>query len=119
MANIKHNLTLAAKRKRRVRGKLHGTALRPRLTVFRSNKHIYLQVIDDDQGQTLASATDAGKANQHQGTKTVKAQQVAQDLAKQLQKKKIKQLIFDRGAYRYHGRIKAVAETLREKGIKI
>ena len=100
-----------------VRSKIAGTADRPRVTVFRSNQHIYAQVIDDKKGETLAAASDLGQA--YKGTKIEKAEQVAKDLAKQLKKKKITKLAFDRGPYKYHGRVKIVAEVLREEGIKI
>ena len=119
MSIIKRNKTLTASRKMRVRSKLHGTADRPRLTVFRSNQHIYLQVVDDDAQKTLLSATDATKKSTVKGTKIERAQVVAELLLKLLQKAEIKALVFDRGAYKYHGRVKAVAETLREGGIKL
>ncbi len=105
------------KRKLSVRKKLHGTAQRPRLSVFRSNKHIYLQLINDDTGRSLLGATDAGDEKEYQGTKTEKAIAVAKDLAKQMQAENINQIIFDRGPYKFHGRVKAVAETLRQEGI--
>lgn len=119
MPKIKHNLTLKQKRKLRVRSKLFGTALRPRLSVLRSNKHIALQVIDDEVGKTLISASDFGKKAKVSGTKTEKVTQVSADLAKQLKTKKINKLVFDRSYYKYHGRVKAVAEALREAGIEI
>ncbi len=119
MPKIKHNLTIQQKRKVRVRVKLHGTAVRPRLNVFRSNKYCYLQAIDDENGKTLASANDAKKTTKISGTKTERAIQVATDIAQQLSKKKIKELVFDRGYYRYHGRVKAVAESLRKAGLKL
>lgn len=96
---------------------MHGTAERPRLTVFRSNQHVYVQAIDDEAQRTLAAANDA--AGTVTGTKTERARQVAQALNKQLQKAKITKLIFDRGSYKYHGRVKAVAEALREAGIEV
>jgi large subunit ribosomal protein L18 len=105
------------KRKMSVRSKIKGTAKRPRLSVFRSNEHIYLQVINDEQGVTLVGAGDYGQDSKVKGTKTEKAVKVAKNLAKELKKKKIKRIVFDRGPYRYHGRIKAVAETLREEGL--
>lgn len=113
-------VTLRSAREKRtmaVRSKISGTADRPRLNVFRSNEHIYAQVIDDKKNETLAAASDLGKS--YKGTKTNKAQQIAKDLLKQLKKKEITKLAFDRGPYRYHGRVKAVAEVLREEGIKI
>lgn len=122
MPKINQNVSLAEKRKRRVRSKLSGTSSRPRVTVFRSNKNIYLQVINDETGETLAASNDlsmvkAGK--KLTGTKTEKAVLIAQDLVKQIKKKKIDALMFDRGSYRYHGRLKAIAEVLREAGIKV
>jgi large subunit ribosomal protein L18 len=119
MSVIKRNRTSAKSRKIRVRGKLHGSATRPRLTVFRSNQHLYLQAIDDEAQQTLASATDAGKATKISGNKTERAKALAEKLLKSLQKAEIKAVVFDRGSYKYHGRVKAVAETLREGGIKL
>ena len=117
MPRIKHNETLATKRKRRVRARLMGTADRPRLSVFRSNKHIALQVINDEAGKTLVSATDLNKGIK--GTKIERATKVAAELVKSLKKAKINKLKFDRGSYKYHGRVKAVAEALRAEGINV
>ncbi|MCL4208230.1 50S ribosomal protein L18 [Patescibacteria group bacterium] len=122
MQKIKQNLTLAEKRARRVRSKISGTAERPRLTVFRSNKYTYLQVIDDQAGKTLAAASDVSvkKAGvKLDGKKMENAVVVAQELFKQLKTKKISAIRFDRGSYRYHGRLKAVADALREAGIEV
>lgn len=119
MSNIDHYSTAAQKRKRRVRNKIFGTALRPRLSVFRSNMHLSLQVIDDEAGKTLVSVTDMGQKSKLKGTKTEKSVELAKKLGAELQAKKIKALVFDRGSYRYHGRVKAVAETLREIGIQL
>ena len=118
MSIIKHNETLAEKRRKRVRSRLMGTADRPRLTVLRSNEHISLQVINDETGKTLASASDLGK-NVQKGTKTERAQKVTTELVKSLKKAKISKLQFDRGSYKYHGRVKVVAETLRAEGINV
>ncbi len=107
----------AQKRRRRVRGKLHGTTHRPRLSVFRSNKFTYLQVIDDEQGQTLAAAND--KTVTATGTKLARARLVATALADQLKQKKVKRLSFDRGSCRYHGRLAAVAQVMREAGVEV
>ncbi len=115
MTQVNHQLSVRQKRKKAVRSKLSGTKKRPRLTVYRSNKHLCLQVINDQTAQVLASATDRGRSLK--GSKTEKAVKVAQELAKALRTKKVKQLVFDRGAYKYHGRVKAVAETLREAGL--
>lgn len=118
MINVAHNLTARQKRKHRSRGKVKGTANRPRVSVFRSNQHTLVQVIDDQQGHTLAAAGDLGKEKKYTGTKTERAQALAQDLAAQLKKKKINQVVYDRGAYRYHGRVKAIAEVLRAAGLE-
>ncbi|MFH2118412.1 MAG: 50S ribosomal protein L18 [Candidatus Paceibacterota bacterium] len=119
MSTIKRNQSLAKTRKIRVRSKLHGSATRPRLTVFRSNQHLYLQVIDDDSQRTLVSTSDVVGKSTLKGTKTERSVLVAQELLKLLQKQDIKALVFDRGSYKYHGRVKAVAETLREGGIQV
>ncbi len=110
------------KRKKRVRGKISGNQDRPRLSVFRSNKYTYLQVIDDQHGKTLLAMNDKmlskGKKTV-KGSKTERAKQVTEELAKQLKKKNIEKLAFDRGSYKYHGRVRVVAETLREADIKV
>jgi large subunit ribosomal protein L18 len=111
MPNTIYYQKLAAKRRTRVRAKLHGTTERPRLTIFRSNKHTYLQAVDDVQGKTLASASS--KTNKKTGTKIEQAVEAVQTLLPQLDKQKITALVIDRGSYRYHGRIKAIAEALR------
>ena len=102
-------------RHRRVRAKVFGTSERPRLSVFRSNKHIFLQIIDDSQGRTFVSASDL-KINK-KGTKTEIAREVGRALAQEAVKKGIKKVVFDRGGYKYHGRVKAVAEGAREGGL--
>lgn len=94
-------------RKIRIRAKISGTAERPRVVVFRSNSHLYLQAIDDASGKTLASASDL-KSKEN----------VAESLAKNLLDKKIKKIVFDRGGYKYHGRIKEVADNLRKAGLE-
>lgn len=104
------------RRKQRVRGKMQGTATKPRVSVYRSNKHLTAQAIDDVAGKTIAAAHDLGATS---GTKTERATQVGAALAADLKKKKVAAAVFDRGAYRYHGRVRAVAEALREKGINV
>ena len=99
------------KRHRRVRGKISGTAERPRLNVFRSNTNIYAQVIDDIAGVTLASASSL-KEN---GTKTEQAKAVGTAAAVAAG---VSEVIFDRGGYLYHGRVQALAEAARENGLK-
>lgn len=117
MSKINHNVSLAAKRKLRVRGKISGTAERPRISIYRSNKHTYLQAINDQAGVTLAGASDvAAKAGQ---TKTQRAEAAAASLASSLKKLSVSKVVIDRGSYRYHGRIKAVAEQMRAAGLEV
>lgn len=128
------------RRHKRVRGKIIGTAKIPRLCVFRSNKHIYVQLIDDVEGKTLVSASDLDiKAKPKKQTKNKKteesqgpllgkeliAYQVGQIIAQKVLNlttgktgKKIEKVVFDRGGYKYHGRVKAVARGAREGGLK-
>ena len=102
-------------RKIRVRAKLFGTKERPRLSVFRSNKYIYAQLINDDKGETVASVYE--NELKTKGNKTEKAKELGILLAKKSSEKKIKSVIFDRGGYKYHGRVKALAEGAREGGL--
>ena len=106
------------RRHRRVRGKINGTASCPRLCVFRSLKHIYAQVIDDVAGVTLASASTMDKGFDASGTGTEVAKKVGNAVAKAAIKKGIKEVVFDRGGYIYHGRVQAVAEGARDGGLK-
>ena len=119
MSDIKLLRKNRLKRQQRIRAKISGNTARPRLTVFRSNEHISLQVIDDSTGKTLASASDLAKDKKFAGTKTERAIVASKVLLDILNKKKITSLVFDRSYYKYHGRIKAVAEFLREGGIKL
>jgi len=105
------------KRHKRIRSKLAGSKDQPRLSIFRSNQHIYLQLIDDQQGKTLASASDLSVKKKGL-TKIQIAKEVGNILAKGISSQGIKKIVFDRSGYKYHGRVKAVAETLREKGLK-
>ena len=105
-----------AKRHRRVRKKVIGTAERPRLAVYRSNRHIYAQVIDDFAGQTLAAASSlVGSAT---GEPTEQAKAVGKQIAEAAKAAGIKQVTFDRGGFMYHGRVQAVAEGAREGGLE-
>lgn len=106
----------AARRAKRTRAIIRATADRPRLTVFRSDKHISAQIIDDATSRTLAAATDLevkGKA-----TKTEKATKVGELLAKKAIEKKVTKVVFDRGSYQYHGRVKALADAARAAGLE-
>lgn len=105
------------KRHTRVRGKISGTAECPRLNVFRSNKNIYAQVIDDVAGVTLASASTLD-TNVENGTKTEEASAVGKLIAERGLEKNIKEVVFDRGGYLYHGRVAALAEAARENGLE-
>ncbi|MBO9131109.1 50S ribosomal protein L18 [Bacillus sp. 165] len=111
----------AVRRKRhaRVRTKLTGTAQRPRLNVFRSNQHIYAQVIDDVNGVTLVSASTLDKELSFEGTSNINAAtKVGELVAKRAVEKGVKEVVFDRGGYLYHGRVKALAEAAREAGLQ-
>jgi large subunit ribosomal protein L18 len=104
------------RRHRRVRGKVAGTAERPRLLVFRSNRGISAQLIDDDVGRTLASASWQGVTAS--GSKTEQANAVGKALADAAKKAGVGRCVFDRGGYLYHGRVKALAEGAREGGLE-
>lgn len=107
------------KRHARVRAKLTGTAVRPRLNVFRSNQHIYAQVIDDVNGVTLVSASTLDKELTLNGTSNIEAAtKVGEIVAKRAVEKGVKEVVFDRGGYLYHGRVKALAEAAREAGLQ-
>jgi large subunit ribosomal protein L18 len=106
------------KRHTRVRGKISGTADCPRLNVFRSNKNIYAQLIDDVAGVTLASASTLDKEVKVEGTKVEQAQQVGALVAQRAVKAGHKVVVFDRGGYLYHGRIEALATAARENGLE-
>lgn len=104
--------------RRRIRKKVYGTAQQPRLAVYRSNKEIYAQLIDDEKGITLAAASSLDKEFQAEGSKSDKAAKVGEMLAKAAQSAGVEHCTFDRGGYRYHGRIKSLAEGAREGGLK-
>ena len=113
------NITKRVNRMRRhdrVRAKVSGTADRPRISVFKSNQHVIVQAVDDVAHVTIASATDAMTKK---GTKTERASATGTALAKLLVAKKIKHAVFDVGGFKYHGRLNAVADGVREGGVKI
>jgi large subunit ribosomal protein L18 len=110
------------RRHRRVRGKVRGTAERPRLMVFRSNRGIFAQLVDDDSGKTLAGANwmtiaRGQKGTGFKGNKTEQAHEVGKAIAKAAKAAGIESVVFDRGGYLYHGRVKALAEGAREGGL--
>ena len=105
------------RRHNRVRYRVRGTGDKPRLSIFRSNTQVVCQLIDDTKGVTLAAAS--GKdLKQPKGTKTERAAMVGELLADRALERQVKAIVFDRGGYKYHGRIKAVAESLRQKGLQ-
>ena len=107
-----------ARRHRRVRGKLHGTAERPRLVVFRSNRGIEAQLVDDVDGKTLAAASWLHLKKSFKGNKTQQAAEVGKLLAENAKQANVETVVFDRAGYLYHGRVKALAEAVREGGLK-
>jgi large subunit ribosomal protein L18 len=102
----------------RIRHKVRGTAERPRLAVFRSLKHIYVQVIDDTAGRTLAAASSAGKSSPAGGGNLQGAKDIGKLIAERAREKGIQRVVFDRGGYLYHGRVKALADAAREAGLE-
>jgi large subunit ribosomal protein L18 len=104
---------------KRIRLRVHGNEERPRLAVFRSLNHIYAQVIDDHKGQTLASASSGGKkSGVAKGGNLAGAKEVGKLIAERAQAKGVKKVVFDRGGYLYHGRIKALADAARQAGLE-
>ena len=102
---------------KRIRRRVRGTAGRPRLAVFRSVKHIYAQVIDDDQGHTLVAASSAEQKTKSGGN-VAGAKQIGKLVAERAKERGIEAVVFDRGGYLYHGRVKALAEAARAAGLK-
>jgi large subunit ribosomal protein L18 len=121
MRKSKTAVAARERRHQRVRRKIRGSAARPRLCVFRSLSHIYVQVIDDDAGRTLTAASDRENdlASQSNGkTKTAVAGLVGRLIGQRAREKGIEQVVFDRGGYRFHGRVKALADAAREAGLR-
>ena len=105
------------RRHQRIRSKIFGTAKIPRLFVFRSGKHIYAQLIDDEKSKIIAEASDLAEKKIKEN-KVEKAEKIGKLIAQKAKKIKIERVAFDRGGYKYHGRIKAVADGAREEGLK-
>ena len=103
-------------RHRRIRKKVFGTQERPRLAVYRSNRHIYAQLVDDLTARTLAAASDMGAGD---GDKTARAKEVGKAIAERAKAAGVERVVFDRGGRLYHGRVRAVAEGAREAGLQI
>mgnify|MGYP001619204499 CR=1 FL=1 len=125
MKTRKHTTrNLRIRRHARVRAQIKGTSDRPRLCVFRSNRYLWVQLIDDTQGKTLAQATDwekpeKGKKSGKKETRVARAEHIGEKIAQLALEKKISAFVFDRGGYKYHGRVKAVAEGARKAGIRL
>ena len=103
---------------KRIRSRVAGTQERPRLAVFRSLNHIYAQVIDDQQGHTLVSAASTEKDLKGKGGNVAGAKVIGKAVAERAKEKGIKRVVFDRGGYQYHGRVKALADAAREAGLE-
>lgn len=117
MNKLKEKLQHSKLRSHRVRQSIKSESGKPRLSVFISNKHVSAQLIDDQQGKTIAYATTVGKKDD--GDKmTDKAASVGADIAKKAKKAKVNQVVFDRGSRLYHGRVKALADAARQEGLK-
>jgi len=103
---------------KRIRRRVRGTAEQPRLAVFRSVAHIYAQVIDDTQGKTLAAASSVEKGHKTGGGNVAAAKAIGKMVAERAKEKGIRKVVFDRGGYLYHGRVKALADAAREAGLE-
>lgn len=114
MKEIRIKMARKARRLKRVRKKLLETKGRFRLSVFRSNKYIYAQIIDDSKGTTVVTASEKGLK---EGKSIDKAREVGQMIAKEAIAKKVKEVVFDKGSYKYHGKVKVLAEAAREAGL--
>ncbi len=119
MSRIAEKRTSRKARHARIRRKVAGTSSRPRLCVFRSANHIYAQLIDDTQGETLISiSTLNGDLKTNTGSKIDRARQLGQALGKKALENGITQVVFDRAGYKFHGRVKSLAEAAREAGLR-
>jgi len=110
--------TVKQTRQTRIRAKVKGVSTQPRLSVFRSNKYVYAQVIDDAAKKTVVGVTEKELSSKEKLTKSERAKELGKLIAKKALGKKIEKVVFDRGSYRYHGRVKAIADGAREGGLK-
>lgn len=117
MINKTSKNVLRKKRHFRIRRKVSGTATRPRLNIYRSNKHIFAQIIDDNAGHTLVAANSV-EMKLERGSGVEAAKQVGSELAKRALAADVKEVVFDRGGYLYHGRVQALADAAREAGLE-
>jgi len=106
------------RRHKRIRDKISGKAQRPRLCVFRSNQHIYAQLVDDEKGKTLVMISDLSIKTKTKKSNAEKAKEVGKIIAQKAKELKIETVIFDRAGYKYHGQVKSLAEGAREGGLK-
>ena len=118
MSGLSLKLKNLAQRKNRIRSTVSGTSERPRLTVHISRLHVSAQIIDDTTGRTLAAATSVTNKSASKGSLTEKASVVGAEIAEKAKKAKITKVVFDRGGRKYHGRVKALADAAREKGLE-
>lgn len=121
MGRIEDKKRTRENRRRRIRGKVHGTALRPRLSVFRSTRHIYAQLVNDDDGAVMASASTMEaqlRGTLKYGGNKEAAREVGKLLAERASARSIDTVSFDRGGFKYHGRVKALADAARDGGLK-
>ena len=118
MDRAKQRVETRGRIRARVRGKVSGTTERPRLAIFKSQKYIYAQIIDDAAGQTLASASSKDSDSGVKGANAAAAKAVGVLIAKRAKDKGIKRVVFDRGGYLYHGNVKALADAARENGLE-
>ena len=118
MDRAKQRVEARGRIRSRIRAKVRGTAERPRLAVFKSLKHVYVQVIDDATGRTIASASSREKDFPSKGSNASTAKEVGKLIASRVREKGIDRVVFDRGGYLYHGNIKALADSARENGLE-
>ena len=118
MVKKENRKAIREKKHARIRNRFSGTAARPRLAVYRSNKHIYAQIIDDEKGMTLVAASTQDKEFKDYGGNVAAAKAIGTEIAKRALDKGISEVVFDRGGYVYHGRVAALAEAAREAGLK-
>ncbi len=119
MRKINDKARKRLKRKASIRKKISGTAERPRLSVYKSNRYTYVQAIDDQKGVTLAAASNLEKDQRPMGNKVGGLEKLGQLIAERLKAKSIAAVVFDRNGYRYHGKVKAIADGARKAGVKV
>ncbi len=118
MKRLEDKLRKRTQRKKHIRKKVSGTKVRPRMTVFKSNKHMYIQVVDDEAGNTLVSASDLENDNKELRLRVEDAFKLGEIMGKRLKENKIEKIVFDRNGFPYHGIVKAIADGTRKAGIQ-